>query len=147
MAKRRQSPRPASRRPTVNQAAPDAFARLLGEKQRRADGRNGALQVAMAVASSAPRVRVDATVAPFTPTPSDLFNRTFDDARVGLDRAGMASFKGNLRALLPGIAADVDAIPEDPSLPIRDVARYVAASLGAAGRERHLPRARPRAGG
>jgi serine protease AprX len=131
---------------TRSGVAPEAFARLLADKERQAERRHGALEVAMAIAATTAKVRVDAAATPFEPTPSDLLDCTFDDTRVGLDRAGMVAFKSNLSALLPAIAADVQAIPEDPSLRIRDVARYVAASLRAeegAARER----VRPRAGG
>jgi serine protease AprX len=115
----------------------ESFARLLADKARRADRHHGALQVALALGSATSRVRVDAAATPFEPKPADLFDRTFAD--VALDRSGMAMFKANLGALLPGIATDVTAIPEDPSLRIRDVARYVALSVRASGRHERQP--------
>ncbi len=146
MPKRPQSAKRAGRETTRAQESPESFARLLADKARRADRHHGALQVAMAIAAATKNVRVDAAVTPFEPTPVDLLDRTFDDAAVALDRGGMAAFKGNLSALVPGIASDLQAIPEDPALRIRDVARYVALSLGASARQvrRDAP---PRVGG
>jgi hypothetical protein len=100
----------------------------------------------MALAAVTAKVRVDANATPFQPTPADLFDRTFADAAIGLDRRGMAAFKGNLSALLPAIAADTREIPEEPALSIRAVARFVALSLSACVRPPR-PAARPRVGG
>jgi len=127
MRKQLQSGKRASKRRASE--SQEAFAKLLAERARRADRHHGSLQVALALAAATDKVRVDAAAAPFEPKPADLFDKTFDDASVALNRAGMAAFKGNLGALLPGIAADVGEIPNDPSLGIRDVARYVALSL------------------
>ena len=85
----------------------------------------------MAIAASTNNIRVDATSSPFAVTPSDLFDKTFADPAVGFDRTGLTNFKANLSALLPGIASDVQAIPEDPSLRVSDVAKLVALSLAA----------------
>lgn len=113
------------------EASLELFNRLLDEKRRMAERGQGALEVAMAIAASTNNVRVDATSSPFAVTPSDLFDKTFADPAVGLDRTGLTNFKANLSALLPGIASDVQAIPEDPSLRVSDVAKLVALSLAA----------------
>jgi serine protease AprX len=85
----------------------------------------------MALAAATSKVRVNAGRDPFVVTPPNLANRAFNDPAVGLDRSGMAAFKGNLRSLLPGIADDVDAIPENPATRIGDVAKQVAQLLAA----------------
>jgi serine protease AprX len=124
----------------------DDFKLLIADRARTAQRRHGALEVAMAVAAAAKRVRVEAQKEPFVTSPPDLFERPFEDPLVGLDQPGMAAFKGNLISLLPSIAADVRRIPDSPALRVDDVARYVALSLAAVRRRAPQPR-RPRVGG
>ncbi|MBA2302709.1 MAG: hypothetical protein H0W08_08750, partial [Acidobacteria bacterium] len=128
------TPRPESRPPdggspaSTITSARERLDRLIDSKLR-ATPRRGALEVALALAAVTQKVRVNAATEPFVTTPADLLERTFDDASVAIDSAGMAAFKANLASLLPGIAAAIRAIPEDPRLRIGDVARLVALSL------------------
>ena len=141
---RRPSPPSRSKNVASTESRP-SFERLLADKASRASQRQGALQVALAIAAVTGKVRVDATAEPFAIKPANLLDRSFDDPAVALDRSGMAAFKGNLSALLPGITSDVRALPENPALRISDVAKYVALSLAAARGPRREER--PRAGG
>src|SRR5262249_29222224 len=125
--------------------ARETFQRLLTQKTEDVRRRRGGLEVAMAIAATTGRVRLDASGAPVRTTPNDLLARTFNDSAIALDRGGVKSFKGNLISLLPGIAADIQAIPEDPALNIGDVAHYIALSLAASSRKSGL-QARPRTG-
>lgn len=122
-------------------AAQRELERLLAGKLRLAAERHGARQVARAIATAAARGRPAARAEA---SAGDLLGRTFDDPAIGLDGPGMAAFKASLETLLPGIAGDVRAIPDDPSLSIDDVVRYV--TLSAAGRRAGREAAAPAAG-
>lgn len=93
---------------------------------------DGRLEVALAIASCTNLVTVDATAHPFTGVPDDLFDRTFNDPKVGLDDDQMRVFKAALKRLLPTITDDVDQIPENANQPIAQVAEFVRLSLLAA---------------
>jgi hypothetical protein len=129
---------------TVDQDAQKRLTQLLAEKMRRAEHRHGAQQVAMAIAASTRRVKLDASGEAVAIEPAHLLDRTFGDPQVGIDRRGMASFKAHLTTLLPEIAADVRAIPEDPALGIADIVKYVTLSSAASDRPAE---ARARLGG
>jgi hypothetical protein len=87
-----------------------AYRNALTAADRTARRRNtpdGALELALAVASLTTLVSVDATRAPFHTQPADLFDRTF--AAVGLDESQMGFLREQLKRLLPSIASDLDA--------------------------------------
>jgi serine protease AprX len=128
---------------TRERAAVAAFDRLVGERAQRARRHQGALQVALALASVTSKVRVDTTAEPFETTPADLFARRFDDPRIGVDDRGMAAFLANLRSQLPAIASDLARLPPSARVSIGDVATFVGLSLTATRREGRPAAARP----
>jgi serine protease AprX len=139
MAKKQQSGSTRSRvsRGSAKRQIEDSrqrFERLLAERSTEALGRDGVLQVALALAAATRNVRVNAAVEPFEATPTDLISKTLDDPAIGLDRAGVAAFKANLAQLLPAIKGDVRSIPDNPAVSVQDVARFVALSMAAARR-------------
>src|SRR6266567_8562370 len=103
--------------------------RLIAAKQASLEPDDGRLQVALAIAATTNLVTVDTTTTPFETDPNDLFDRTFNDQKVGLSDDQMAVFKANLTVLLPSIASDIDQIPENAALPIEKVARFVKLAL------------------
>jgi hypothetical protein len=115
------------RAPSSSTAARETLAALIRKKEALVT--DGAIQVVMAIASVTTLVTVDTSVDPPTFDPEDLGSLTFDDPRVGLTDHGVAIFKANLKIMLPQIAADIDQIPDNASLNIGDVARFVQVSL------------------
>ena len=103
--------------------------RLIAAKQASLEPDDGRLQVALAIAATTNLVTVDSTTTPFETDPNDLFDRTFNDQKVGLSDDQMAVFKANLTVLLPSIASDIDQIPENAALPIDKVAKFVKLAL------------------
>ena len=75
--------------------------------------KSGRLEVATAIASTSHLVSVDPTATPFVTVPPDLFDRKFNNAKVGIDDNQMRVFKENLRELLPEITTDIGSIPEN----------------------------------
>ena len=100
----------------------------LIKKKESAVG-DGSLQVLMALASVTTLVTVDTTSDPPAVEPEDIGSLTFGDPRVGLTDEGVAIFKANLKILLQQIADDIDQIPDNANLNIRDVAKFVQLSL------------------
>jgi len=111
----------------------DKINRLIAEKNTAMQSQDGRLEVALAIASISSLVTVDASKDPFTTDPDDLFDRTFNDNGVGISDDQMASFRANLKRLLPEISDDIDQIPENAALSIEKVAEFVKVSLLAAG--------------
>jgi hypothetical protein len=109
----------------------DAKATLakLTQEKKALTTTDGALQVALAIASVTTLVTVDATEDPFVVDPEDLGTLTFGDPKVGMSDEQVAIFKANLKVLLPQISKDIDQIPENASLVIGDVAEFVRVSL------------------
>jgi len=109
----------------------DAKAKLAGliQEKKTLTTTDGALQVALAIASVTTLVTVDATQDPFVVDPEDLGSLTFGDPKVGMSDEQVAIFKGNLKVLLPHISKDIDQIPANASLLIGDVAEFVRVSL------------------
>lgn len=128
MARARSVRKQSRRRPAARAAARERLTALIREKEA-ALVTDGAIQVVIAIASVTNLVTVDMTQDPPAFEPEDLGDLTLDDPRVGLTDAGVAIFKANLKALLPQIAADIDQIPDNASLNIGDVARFVQVSL------------------
>jgi hypothetical protein len=110
--------------------AQDALAGLIQKKEAIVG--DGSLQVVLAIASVTTRVTVDTTKDPPVIDPEDLGTLTFADPRVGLTDQQVAIFKSNLKIMLPQISADIDQIPDNASLRIADVAKFVRLSLLAA---------------
>lgn len=91
----------------------------------------GALQVVEALAAVTDLVTVDTSKKPPVVTPPDLPDKTF--AQVGLDDAGVAVFKTNLKVLLDFIAAAIDQLPDNSNVTIGKVMEFVRDSIEAAG--------------
>lgn len=68
--------------------------------------RDGALELAAAIASLSETVRLDASSKPFVTDPTNLFECTFHD--VGIGDGQMALLREQLKQLLPEIASDLD---------------------------------------
>jgi len=96
---------------------------------------DGALQVCRAIAAVTNLVTVDATKDPFEVCPADLFERTFDDPKVGMSNEQMSSFKDNLTQLLPQISGAISEIADNAGLRIGDVADFVTDALVAGGNQ------------
>jgi hypothetical protein len=105
---------------------------MIAAKQALVGPKDGRLEVALAIAATTALVTVDASTTPFTTNPDDLFDRTFNDAKVGISDDQMPIFKANLTVLLPEIAADIAEIPDNAALPIEKVAEFVRLALLAA---------------
>jgi hypothetical protein len=110
--------------------AREAMASLIREKEAAVT--DGALQVIIALASVTTLVTVDTTQDPPAFEPENLGTLTFNDSQVGLADEDMAIFKANLKTLLPQIGDDIDQIPDNASLNIGDVAKFIQLSLMAA---------------
>jgi hypothetical protein len=89
---------------------------------------DGRLKVALAIAATTDLVTVNLG-PPVTADPSDLFIRTFNDPKVGIDDEQMRDFKERLKIFLPTITTDIDQIPENSNLIIEDVAELVRLAL------------------
>jgi len=107
---------------------------LIARKLVAIGPRDGRLEVALAIAATTALVTVDASTSPFTTAPDDLFDRTFNDSKIGISDDQMPVFKANLAVLLPDIAGDIDKIPDNAALPIEKVAEFVRLSLLAHGK-------------
>jgi hypothetical protein len=94
---------------------------------------DGRLEVAEAIATVSHKVTVDVTTVPFTTTPANLFDLTFNDPLVGIDdQFVMRGFKAQLEKRLPKIAQSIEAnVPANPALDIELVAQFVFAALSA----------------
>lgn len=122
--KRTQSKR-GSRKPTPQDALT-----LLDRAARRRAAPDGALELAVALASLTALVTVDIRQEPFRTDPADLFDHTF--AAVGIDEAQMGFLREQLKHLLPGIAADLDTnsrVLDQPSHRIGDYAQFLKVAL------------------
>src|SRR5438128_11348612 len=89
--------------------------------------KDGRLEVALAIARTSDLVTV--VIQPPSVDPSNLFNRTFNDNKVGIDDGQMSIFKAELEKLLPEITSDIDRIPENANQIIEDVAEFVRLAL------------------
>jgi hypothetical protein len=102
---------------------------LIAAKQAAIGPKDGRLEMALAIAATTALVTVDASTTPFTTDPDDLFDRNFDDPKVGISDDQMAIFKANLTVLLPEITDDISQIPENSDMPIEKTAEFVRLSL------------------
>lgn len=89
---------------------------------------DGRLKVILAIAATTDLVTVNLG-PPATVDPNDLFIRTFNDPKVGIDNEQMRDFKERLKSFLPTITANIDQIPENSNLIIEDVAELVRLAL------------------
>ena len=106
---------------------------LIAKKSSSAHTPDGAFEVVLAIAAVTDLVTVDATTTPFSTIPDDLFDRNFNDTKVGIDDSQMNIFKANLALQLPEIKADISSIPENSNEKIGDVAEFIRLSLLQAG--------------
>ena len=128
MAKKKKAAGRTAARETVSSShARETLAALIRKKEGTVT--DGAIQIVIATASVTTLVTVDTTQDPPAFEPSDLGTLTFNDPRVGMTDQGVAIFKANLKILLPQIVDDIDQIPDNASLNIGDVARFVQLSL------------------
>jgi hypothetical protein len=127
MAKKGAARVQAKRETASASGAREVMAALIRKKQAAVT--DGAIQVVMAIASVTSLVTVDSTQDPPAFEPDDLGSLTFGDPRVGLTNEGVAIFKANLKILLPTITDDIHEIPDNASLNIGDVAKFVQLSL------------------
>ena len=83
-----------------------------------------------ALAATSTRVTIDSSKTPVAYIPADLFELTL--AEVGLsDDTQMTILKNSLKVLLPGIAAEIDQLPNNPGLRVGGVAQFLVASARA----------------
>jgi hypothetical protein len=110
-----------------------ALDQMIAERRAKSSGAtDGRIQVALSIAAVSSLVTVDATANPFTTTPDDLFDLSFNDNTVGMNDDQMSPFKAGLTVMLPQIKEDISQIPENSSLVIEKVAEFVRVSLLAA---------------
>ena len=93
--------------------------------------KDGRLEVVTAIADTTDLVTVDPTTEPPTVVPENLFDRRFNDDRVGIDDSQMRLFKASLEELLPEISRDIERIPNNSNLLIDEVAEFVRLALRA----------------
>jgi hypothetical protein len=91
--------------------------------------KDGRLEIALAIARTSDLVTVDDSTQPFTVDPDDLFDWPFNDNRVGIDDGQMSIFKAELEKLLPEIKGDIDGIPENSNILIKDVVKTIRDAL------------------
>jgi len=90
--------------------------------------KTGRIEVALAIEAVSNLVNV--TIGPpASVKPSDLFKRTFNDPKVGIDDFQMPEFKEKLKGLLPEISDAIDKIKDNSNLNIGDVAEVVRLAL------------------
>ena len=96
---------------------------------------DGRLEVAEAIAMTSQKVSVDISTVPFTISPPNLFDLTFNDPNVAIDDEFlMRSFKAQLEKKLSTIAASIEQnVPANPALEIELVAQFVSAALASGG--------------
>ncbi|MBK7928396.1 MAG: hypothetical protein IPJ98_13150 [Bryobacterales bacterium] len=122
---KRTQPKRGSRKRTPQDALT-----LLDRAARRRTAPDGALELAVALASLTALVTVDIRQEPFRTEPADLFDLTF--AAVGIDEPQMGFLREQLKHLLPGIAADLDAnsqVLDQPNHRIGDYAQFLKVAL------------------
>lgn len=102
---------------------------MIAAKQAAVGPKDGRLEVALAISATTALVTVDASTAPFSSVPNDLFDRNFDDAKVGISDEQMVVFEANLAVLLPEVTSDINQIPQNAALPIEKVADFVRLAL------------------
>jgi hypothetical protein len=91
--------------------------------------KEGALQIAIAIASLSRKVKVDARSRPPRVDPPDLWNRRLDDADIHITDAHMPAFRAHLAALLPGISGEMDKFPDRANVKVSRIAGLVADAL------------------
>jgi serine protease AprX len=92
------------------------------------DADTGEIEVLLSIAATASGVEIDTATDPCKVTPPNLLDLAFNDPAVGLaTSARMSAWKANLARMLPMFRDAIREIPENPSLRIRDVTRFVAA--------------------
>jgi hypothetical protein len=89
--------------------------------------KRGRKEVAQAIAAVSGLVQVTLVGNSFTTNPSDLFNRTFNDEKVGIDDDRMPDFKEALKVLLKGqgITSTINQIPENSNILIEKAAEVI----------------------
>ncbi|MBN8730553.1 MAG: hypothetical protein J0L64_08445 [Acidobacteria bacterium] len=125
---KRTQPKRGSRKPTP-QDAQDALT-LLDRAARHRAAPDGALELAVALASLTRLVTVDLRQKPFRTEPADLFDLTF--AGVGLNDGQMGFLREQLKRLLPAISGDLDAnsqVLDQPNHRIGDYAQFLKVAL------------------
>lgn len=118
----------SNRRP--KKAAPPDPLTLLDRAARRRDASDGALELAVALASLTTLVQVDLRPTPFRAEPADLFDRTFSS--VGLNEDQMGFLREQLKLSLPAIAAELDTnsqVLDQPAHRIGDYAQFLKVAL------------------
>ena len=120
----RQSKRAATRK------VPDGILPLVKRARRRRLARDGALELATAIAAISGAVRLDGSREPFVTEPAGLFDRSF--AEVGIGEEQMALLRGQLKRLLPEIAQELDdnaRVLDQPGHRIDDYWAFVRVAL------------------
>ncbi|MEP7366465.1 MAG: hypothetical protein ABI972_24675 [Acidobacteriota bacterium] len=86
---------------------PGGVETLLKRARKRRGLRDGALELATAIASMSEAVRLDLSREPFVTEPVNLFDLTFGEAGIGEEQ--MPLLREQLKALLPEIAEELDS--------------------------------------
>ena len=114
----------------VTQSSIDGVRPLVKRARLRRKVRDGARELATAIASLCEPVRVDASREPFVTEPADLFDRSFSD--VGIGETQMPLVRAQLRRMLPEIGAELDEnarVLDQPGHRIESYAAFVRIAL------------------
>lgn len=103
---------------------------LVKRAHRRRAVRDGALELATAIASLTQAVTLDLAREPFVTEPPDLFDLTFH--AIGIGASQMPLLREQLKELLPEIAAELDdngAVLDQPDHRIESYAAFIRVAL------------------
>ena len=109
---------------------PDGVLNLVKRAHRRRAVRDGARELAAAIASLSQAVTLDLAREPFVTEPPDLFDLTF--RAVGLGAAQMPLLREQLKQMLPEIAAELDdngGLLDQPDHRIESYAAFLRVAL------------------
>lgn len=109
---------------------PDGVLNLVKRAHRRRAVRDGARELAAAIASLSQDVTLDLAREPFVTEPPDLFELTFH--AVGLGAAQMPLLREQLKQMLPEIAAELDdngGVLDQPDHRIESYAAFIRVAL------------------
>lgn len=122
---RTQRKKPAAAK-NKNNGVPSLVKRL----RERRTARDGALELATAIASLSEAVTLDSSREPFVTDPADLFDLSF--AGVGIGEEQMPLLREQLTRMLPEIAAELDdnaRVLDQPDHRIESYAAFVRIAL------------------
>ena len=108
----------------------DGVLALVKRARKRRELRDGALELATAIASMSETVHVVSSGEPFVTEPANLFEHTFSE--VGIGDGQMELLREQLKQLLPQIAAELESngqVLDQPGHRIESYAAFIRIAL------------------